>query len=318
MSRPALAIHGGAGTISPDRMTADRRANYERGLTLAIQAGWSVLELGRSSLEAVQAAVVVLENFPAFNAGKGAVFAHDGTNRLDSSIMEGAGRKAGAVVDVRGIRNPILLAHEVMINSPHVMLAGSGAEEFAKVQGLEFAGPEYFHTDERYAQWKAAIKDDRIVLDHTGDENYGTVGAVACDSNGNVAAATSTGGMTNKKFGRVGDSPIIGAGTWADNATCAVSSTGHGEYFIRSVAAYDVHALMSYRDLSLRDAARMTIHKHLTGVAAGESEAAGGLIAVDAEGNIALPFNSPGMYRAWKDAEGEGMGIFTGDTKVVE
>jgi beta-aspartyl-peptidase (threonine type) len=318
MSRPALAIHGGAGTISPDRMTAERRANYECGLKQAMQAGWSVLESGGTSLEAVRAAVVELENFPAFNAGRGAVFAHDGTNQLDSSIMEGAGRKAGAVADVRGIRNPILLAHEVMINSPHVMLAGSGAEEFAKAQGIEFADPEYFRTEERYAQWKAAIKDDRIVLDHTGDENYGTVGAVACDLNGNIAAATSTGGMTNKKFGRVGDSPIIGAGTWADNATCAVSSTGHGEYFIRTVAAYDVHALMHYKGLSLRDAARMTIHKHLKELAAGEPDADGGLIAVDAQGNIALPFNSPGMYRAWRNADGEGLGIFIGETEEVE
>lgn len=320
----ALAIHGGAGTIRKEQMTADLEREYRTGLENALKAGWNILERGGSSLDAVEAAVISLEDHPLFNAGRGSVFTHEGANEMDAAIMDGKTLNAGAVAFIKNIKNPVKLARLVMINSEHVMLAGEGANEFARQMNAEFADDEYFFTEHRYRQLQDAIEKGRIQLDHaasadgTGplsdaatkaetrpvgsvlnsDQNanpksLGTVGAVACDTNGDLAAATSTGGMTNKKFGRVGDTPIIGAGTYADNATCAVSCTGHGEYFMRGVTAYDIAARMKYAGLPLEEAAGEAI-LHL-----GEIGGEGGLIAVDAAGNVALPFNSEGMYRGY-------------------
>ena len=308
----ALAIHGGAGTILKSQMSDELENEYRAALRKSLKAGWKILQSGGSSLDAVEASVVELENCPLFNAGKGAVFTHEGKNELDASIMDGAKLEAGAVAFVKNIKNPVKLARAVMENSPHILLAGSGAEEFARESKIEFAPDEYFFTEHRFEQLKIAREENTIELDHsieTNDQNQkskiknqkslGTVGAVACDANGNLAAATSTGGMTNKKFGRVGDSPLIGAGTYAENSTCAVSCTGHGEYFMLGVTAFDVAARMKYKNSSLAEAARETI-AHLT-----EIKGEGGLIAVDNAGNIALPFNSDGMYRGFVSEIGE-------------
>lgn len=291
MNRPALAIHGGAGTIIKSLMTSELEAEYQRGLQLALETGWKLLSDGATALDAVEAAVVELENFPLFNAGKGSVFTHAGKNEMDASIMDGTELNAGAVAFVKGVKNPIKLARLVMERTEHILLGGDGAEEFAREMGVEHEIDEYFFTEHRYKQLREAIANDRVQLDHSAAKPMGTVGAVACDANGNIAAATSTGGMTNKKFGRVGDTPLIGAGTYADNSTCAVSCTGHGEYFMIGATAYDVAARMRYLNTDLNTAAYGTID-HLTTIG-GE----GGLIAVDAEGNIAMPFNSEGMYR---------------------
>lgn len=301
----ALAIHGGAGTISRSSMTADLEREYRNGLEAALRAGWSILEDRGSAIEAVEAAVVSLEDFPLFNAGRGSVFTHEGTNEMDAAIMDGSALKAGAVAFVRNVKNPIKLARLVMQRTEHVLLAADGANKFATEMNVEHAPDEYFFTEHRWQQLQDAIAAGRVQLDHTQAEtrpvgsvtrgqetSLGTVGAVACDSEGRLAAATSTGGMTNKKFGRVGDTPIIGAGNYADG-TCAVSCTGHGEYFMLGVTAYDVAARMKYKGLSLDDAASETI-EHLTSIG-GE----GGLIAVDSFGNVVLPFNSEGMYRVW-------------------
>ena len=290
MAKLALAIHGGAGTILRSQMTSDLEAEYRSGLENALRAGWEILEKGGSSLDAVEAAVVSLEDFPLFNAGRGAVFTHDGRQEMDASIMDGRNLKAGAVAAVKNIKNPIKLARLVMERTEHILLAGEGASDLAASFGIETAPDEYFFTEHRWLQLQEAIAADRIQLDHA--KPVGTVGAVACDTNGDLAAATSTGGMTNKKFGRVGDTPLIGSGTYADE-TCAVSCTGHGEYFILGVSAFDVAARMRYKGLSLENAAREAVERQT------EIGGEGGLIAVDANGTLTLPFNSEGLYRGF-------------------
>lgn len=294
-ARLALAVHGGAGTIRRAEMSAEREAAYREGLQQALQSGWQTLEAGGASLDAVEAAVCVLEDNPLFNAGRGAVFTHDGRHEMDASIMSGEDLRAGAVAAVSRIKHPVVLARRVMEQTSHVLLCGTGAEEFAREAGCEFAPPEYFFTEWRYEQLAEARREHEVRLDHSAPHKIGTVGAVARDARGHLAAATSTGGMTNKRFGRIGDTPLIGAGIYADDRTCAVSCTGHGEYFMRAVAAYDVASLMKYRGFLLVDACAEVVGVTLRGMG-GE----GGLIAVDREGNIALPFNSEGMYRAWR------------------
>lgn len=314
MNKIALAIHGGAGTIHKSEMTDALENEYRNGLQNALQKGWEILQQNGSALDAVEATVIELENFPLFNAGKGSVFTHEGKNELDASIMDGTTLKAGAVAFVQNVKNPIKLARLVMEKTEHILLAGEGANEFAHEMKVEFETDEYFFAEHRYRQLLKAIEAGRVQLDHASEEvrnqtnpkseianpkSLGTVGAVACDSLGNIAAATSTGGMTNKKFGRVGDTPIIGAGNYAENETCAVSCTGHGEFFMLGVTAYDIAARMKYKNLSLEDAANETI-ENLTKIG-GE----GGFIAIDASGNVVMPFNSEGMYRGFMTAEGE-------------
>lgn len=291
-----LAIHGGAGTIDPSAMTPEKKMKYEAGLMKALEAGRKILEKGGSAIDAVSLAVVELENCPMFNAGKGAVFNNQGEHELDASIMEGENLMAGAITCVQGIINPVLLARAVMEKSEHVLLSGKGAEIFAKNQGLEFADKDYFYDEFRFQQWQQIKGSDQFHLDHSvqTEKKFGTVGAVAMDKKGNLAAATSTGGMTNKKWGRIGDTPIIGAGTYANNATCAVSCTGHGELFIRSVVAYDISCLMEYKGMSLKAACEEVVLNKLVKIG-GE----GGLIAVDSKGHVELVFNSTGMYRGW-------------------
>ena len=292
----SIAVHGGAGTINPLFMTAQKEAEYRKGLTDALQAGQQILSKGDSSLDAVQAAVMVLEDFPLFNAGKGAVFTHKGTHEMDAAIMEGNGLMAGAVSGISQVRNPVLLARQVMENSGHVFLSGSEAEQFATNCGMTLENADYFFTQERHKQWLDIKDSDSYQLDHQAntEKKFGTVGAVALDQQGNLAAATSTGGMTNKKFGRIGDTPVIGAGTYANNATCAISCTGHGEYFLRAVVAYDISCLMEYKGMSLKEACDFVVMDKLVKFG-GE----GGLIAIDKQGNIELPFNSEGMYRGF-------------------
>lgn len=306
-ARFGMAIHGGAGTILPDRMTAEQEEAYRTALEDALRAGHAVLAEGGSSLDAVVAAITRMEDDSLFNAGKGAVFTAEGTVELDASIMDGATLQAGAVGGVTRIKNPITLARQVMEASPHVMMVGDGAETFAQEQGMALVENDYFHTDrrrralERVQQREQMEESSGRVLELSEDDDYrlGTVGAVALDQDGNLAAATSTGGMTNKRYGRIGDSPIIGAGTYASNATCAVSATGHGEYFIRGVIAHDIAAMMDYAGLSLTEASNAVIHGKLT-----ERGGTGGVIAIDRKGNVAMPFNTPGMYRGHIDADG--------------
>lgn len=295
MGKIAIAIHGGAGTIRKEAMTADREQAYQKALKEAINTGHTILTKGGVALDAVEAAVMYLEDNPLFNAGRGAVFTHEGKNELDASIMEGANLMAGAVAGVKNIKNPIQLAKRVITHSNYVMLVGRGAEQFAEEQGVSRADDAYFHSDHRMRQLERALKADAVILDHSDDRKYGTVGAVALDVAGNLAAATSTGGMTNKRYGRVGDSPVIGSGTYANNATCAVSCTGAGEFFLRSVVAYDISCLMEYKGLSLAEACELVVHKKLV-----ELKGNGGLIAIDKVGNVQLSFNSLGMYRASK------------------
>ncbi len=304
MSRYALAIHGGAGTILRSEMTPEKEKAHEEALLVALQAGKAILKEGGAALDAVEAAVRELEDCEYFNAGRGSVFTHEGRHEMDASIMCGKTLNAGAVAMVQGVKNPISLARRVMEATEHVLLCGPGARQFAREQGLEEAPPEYFFSEFRHRQLENARARGKAQLDHS--QKYGTVGAVACDKRGHIAAATSTGGLTNKKYGRVGDSPIIGAGTYANNQTCAVSCTGYGEYFLRGVVAYDVSCLMEYRGMGLEEAAHHAIH-HRQLALGGD----GGLIAVDARGNIALPFNSAGMYRAWvKEGEVEEVRIY--------
>jgi beta-aspartyl-peptidase (threonine type) len=300
--KTAIAIHGGAGTIAPHLLTPQLEIDYRSGLKVALEAGNKVLKSGGTAIEAVLAAVVELENNPLFNAGKGGVFNHLGQHEMDAAIMEGQFLKAGAVSGVKNIKNPVLLAHAVMTKSPHVMMSGDGAEAFAKSVNIEFADNAYFHTEHRYQQWLDIKDTENYQLDHTAksENKMGTVGAVALDKDGNIAAATSTGGMTNKKFGRVGDSPIIGAGTYANNETCAISCTGHGELFIRSVVAYDISCLMAYKGLTLKQACDLVVMDKLVKI-----EGEGGLVAIDTHGNIEMPFNSEGMYRASLGLDGE-------------
>jgi beta-aspartyl-peptidase (threonine type) len=283
-------------------MTPEKEAAYTAALKAALDAGHAVLANGGTALDAVEQTVIALEDSPLFNAGRGSVFTNDGQNEMDASIMEGAGREAGAVSMLKGVRNPISLARLVMEKSGHVMLAGEGAMKFAEAMQVRMEPKEYFFDQFRYEQWQAMQGSDGYQLDHTvkKDEKFGTVGAVALDQHGNIAAATSTGGMTNKKFGRVGDSPIIGAGTYANNATCAVSCTGSGEYFIRGVVAYDVSCLMEHKGLSLAEACKEVVQDRLLKIGGD-----GGLVAVDAQGNICMEFNTEGMYRASRNSSGE-------------
>ena len=302
--RLAIAIHGGAGVIAREQLGADGGAAYRQGLEAALDAGYAVLEAGGSSLDAVTTAVRLLEDNPLFNAGRGAVLAHDGRAYLDASIMSGKDLSAGAVTGVTTVRHPIDLARRVMEDSPHVMLSGEGAEEFAGLKGLERVPNDWFITPTRRQQL------DRVLQGRSAPRNelqgLGTVGAVAVDARGDVAAATSTGGMTNKRWGRIGDAPIIGAGTYANNASCAVSATGHGEYFIRSVVAHDICALVEYRGWSLERAAKEVVQGKLV-----QRGGEGGIIAVDPKGNLVLEFNSPGMFRGLRDSSGRRMvGIY--------
>jgi len=283
-----LVIHGGAGNITPERITPDKQVLYEQKLEEALLKGEKVLSGGGSALDAVVAAVQIMEECPLFNSGKGAVFNAEGKNELDASIMDGKTMKAGAVAGVMTIKSPVEAARRVMDSSAHVMMAGRGAEEFARVQGLEIVDPSYFYTEESWQEYlkvKARIEKEG---------RKGTVGAVALDMNGNLAAATSTGGMVNKKYGRIGDSPIIGAGTYANNESCAVSCTGHGEYFIRNSVAFDVSVRMLYLGETVEKASGYIINEKLK-----SQGATGGLIALDKDGNIAMPFNTSGMFRGF-------------------
>jgi len=308
MSKYAIAIHGGAGTIRRTSMTPTQEQEYRKGLQEALDAGRQLLAQGGSALDAVEKAVQLLEDFPLFNAGRGSVFTNAGKNEMDASIMCGRTLQAGAVAGVSNVRNPIELARRVMDRSKHVMLAGKGAEDFARRQNLAFEPDAYFFSQHRYDQWMKIRESDKAQLDHSEDENkkFGTVGAVALDVNGHLAAATSTGGLTNKKYGRIGDSPVIGAGTYANDRTCAVSCTGDGEYFIRAVAAYDVSCLMEYKGLSLKEACAIVVHEKLVKIGGD-----GGLIAVDRSGQLEMPFNSEGMYRGMANSEGNSwIGIY--------
>jgi len=296
MKNIGIAIHGGAGTILRSKMTPEKETGYRRALEEALKEGWDILNSGRSSLDAVERAVELLENNPLFNAGKGSVFTHEGKHEMDASIMDGKTLNAGCVSSVSNIKNPVLLARLIMEKSGFVYLSGKGAEKFAAYHNLAFEKDEYFYDEFRYKQYLSALEKDNVILDHSyesTEKKFGTVGAVAIDSEGNLASATSTGGMTNKKFGRIGDSPIIGAGTYANNSTCAVSCTGNGEYFLRSVTAYDVSALMEYRNMSLEDASDLVVHTKLKAL-----NGEGGIIAIDKDNNISMTFNSEGMYRA--------------------
>lgn len=306
MRKFALAIHGGAGTILRSSMTAEKELNYKKALEDAITSGEAILLKGGRSIDAVEAAIRTLEDNPLFNAGKGSVFTNEGKHEMDASLMNGKDLAAGAVAGVQNIKNPISLARGVMDKSEHVFMAGLGAQEFAKKINAEFMPEDYFFVQMRYDQLQQAKESDTMILDHTVDKEkkFGTVGCVAIDVHGNMAAGTSTGGMTNKKHGRVGDTPIIGAGTYANNKTCAVSCTGHGEFFIRSVVAYDISCLMEYKGLTLKKACDIVVMDKLVKIG-GE----GGLIALDSKGNIELPFNSEGMYRASKK---EGEDLFIG------
>ena len=308
MQKFSIAIHGGAGTILKEDMTPELEDAYRKVLKESLDAGYAVLENGGSAVNAVKAAIVVMEDCPLFNAGKGSVFTKKGVNEMDAAIMDGSDLSAGAVAGIRNVRNPVELAEEVMLHSGHVFLSGKGANDFALKQGIKLEPDEYFHTEYRYDQWREIRDSDLYQLDHKADKlvglmkdkKFGTVGAVACDSEGNLAASTSTGGMTNKRYGRIGDSPVIGSGTYANNKTCAISCTGHGEIFLKAVAAYDVSALMEYKNLSLQEACEEVVLKKLVAM-----HGDGGLIGMDAKANVALVFNSAGMYRGFKNSEGE-------------
>ena len=331
-SRITLVIHGGAGTITRANMTPEKEKAYNEALNQALQTGYAILKKGGTSLDAVEATVRVMEDSPLFNAGKGAVFTHDGRNELDAAIMDGQSLKAGSIAGATTVRNPITAARAVMEKSEHVLLTGAGADQFAREKGLVIVSPEYFRTEARYQQLQKALAEDKSAgtADQlntptkaaapaqpkgktkagkpqsyqdqqifTEGKKYGTVGAVALDQFGNLAAATSTGGMTNKRYGRVGDAPIIGAGTYADNQSCAVSATGWGEYFIRATVARDIAARMEYGKQPLKEAAQATIDK------VAKLGGDGGLIALDREGNLTMPFNSEGMYRGYMKANGQ-------------
>lgn len=299
----AIAIHAGAGTISKAELTPSLELEIRNTLKQAVQAGYQVLSSGGSSLDAITLAITMLEDSPRFNAGRGAVFNAEGKHEMDASIMDGSNLDAGAVAGVQNIRNPILLARKVMTDSVHVMLAGEGAEVFARANGIEFADDDYFFTEYRWQQLqkiKATEKQNTQIQSEYPDRWLSTVGAVALDAHGNLAAATSTGGMTNKRWGRVGDSPIIGAGTYADNRSCAVSATGHGEYFIRATVARDICARVQFQGVDLAVATDAVINQQLRDMGGD-----GGVIAIDRKGNIVLTFNTPGMYRASVDVDGK-------------
>ena len=309
----ALAIHGGAGTIKRENMTASEEAAYRAKLQDALNVGFAVLEEGKPAVDAVMEVVKILEDSPLFNAGKGSVFTHDGKNEMDAAIMDGTTRNAGAVAGITRVKNPIMAAYAVMSHSPHVFMIGAGAEQFAEEQGLEIVDPSYFREEKRYEQLMKIIDAEKQQLDHSSlldpdlenffykDQKFGTVGAVALDMHGNLAAATSTGGMTNKRYGRVGDVPIIGAGTYADNETCAVSATGHGEFFIRAVVGHEIAAQMKYGGKTLSAAAEDVVMDQLV-----KMKGDGGVIAIDKNGNISMPFNTEGMYRGYITKKNEG------------
>ncbi len=308
MSAYSIVIHGGAGTILKQDMTPQLEEAYIKGLEEAITVGNDLLKKGGNAVDAIQASIKLLEDNLLFNAGRGSVFTKKGVQEMDAAIMDGSTLKAGAITGVRNVRNPIQLAYEVMTESNHVFLSGKGANDFAIKRGLKLEPDDYFFSQFRYDQWKEIRDSDTYSLDHTHqdlnelmkDKKFGTVGAVAVDQNGNIAAATSTGGMTNKKFGRIGDSPVIGAGTYANNATCGISCTGHGEMFIRAVAAHDVSAMMEYKGMSLQDAMNEVVNKKLVDI-----KGEGGMIGVDSAGNTSIVFNTAGMYRAMMNHKGE-------------
>ncbi len=296
-----IVIHGGAGALAPGRYTPAKEAEFIAKLNEALDVGYAILDEGGAALDAVEAAIVTMEDSPLFNSGKGAVFTREGKNELDASIMDGATLNAGAVTGVTTVKNPIRLARAVMEDSVHVMFAGNGADTFAEQQGLEIVEPEYFYTEHRWKSYEAALKREKQQKDSAIpiDFKYGTVGAVALDAGGNLAAGTSTGGMTLKNFGRVGDTPIIGAGTFADNKSCAVSSTGHGEYFIRLTIARDICAQVEYAGKTVEDAATDVIHGRLETLGGG-----GGVIVLGADGAFAMVFNTDGMFRGVKSESG--------------
>lgn len=309
----AIVIHGGAGGVERKYFTKEQETAYKLTLQEALDAGYSILEKGGTSLEAIQASIIIMENSPLFNAGKGAVFNSEGKQEMDASIMDGKTLKAGAVAGVNHIKNPILAAKMVMDSTSHVLLSGKGAELIAEKFKLEMADSDYFFTPKRYNQLMKLQGKEEMKLDHNSSNNqktsyfiddhkYGTVGAVALDQYGNIAAGTSTGGMTNKKYGRIGDSPIIGAGNYANNETCGVSATGTGEYYIRTVAAHEVSSLMKYKNYSLKQALKEVIHYQI-GKLGGE----GGMIGLDKNGTIAWDFNSTGMFRGYKKSTGENL-----------
>ncbi len=319
---PTLVIHGGAGTINKDELSPELEMKYKVALKEALETGYSILENGGTSTDAVIKAIQVLEISPLFNAGIGSVFTYEGTNELDASIMDGSTGMAGAVAGVSRIKSPIEAAYVVMTKSPHVMLSGKGAEEFAEQNGLEIVSPDYFYTEERYRQLLKIKALEKVEPKHDGKTAsvrtmtmnlpFGTVGAVARDKQGNLAAGTSTGGMTNKRYGRIGDSPIIGAGTYADNRTCAVSATGHGEFFIRNVVAYDIAARMKYQDKDLKTAAGEVIRELKA------KGGYGGVICLDRNGNIAMPFNTSGMYRGYIREKGKANVLLFGVSDTIK
>lgn len=302
----SIALHGGAGTILPHLMTPEKELAYKNGLKNALLIGEQLLKDGKTALDAVEATVKSLEDNPLFNAGRGSVFTHQGTHEMDASIMNGIDKTSGAVAGIKGVKNPISLARKVMEQTEHVLLAGIGAQEFAISVNEKMEEEAYFFDNFRFEQYQQALQSDGVFLDHSddkfeqGEKKFGTVGAVALDSFGNIAAATSTGGMTNKKFGRLGDSPIIGAGTYADNTTCAVSCTGHGEFFLRAVVAHDISCLMAYKGMTLKEAANYVVKDKLVKFG-GE----GGIVAVDVHGDIQMIFNTEGMYRASKSSSSD-------------
>lgn len=310
-----IVIHGGAGALSPGRYTSEEEAVFKAKLTEALDAGYAILESGGSSLDAISAAIVLMEDAPIFNAGKGAVFTHEGKNELDASIMNGATRNAGAITGVTRVKNPIKLAREVMENSVHVMFAGKGADKFAKERGLEIVKRKYFFTDHRWRAYKEALAKEKNKKDSAlpHDFKYGTVGAVALDANGNLAAGTSTGGMTLKRYGRVGDAPIIGAGTFADNNSCAVSATGWGEFFMRLTIARDICAQVEYAGKNVTDAADDVIHNRLQNLGGD-----GGVIVLGPNGDYAMTFNSAGMFRGVKNAGEEWVAIYGEQSSAVQ
>jgi L-asparaginase / beta-aspartyl-peptidase len=304
MQKISIAIHGGAGTILPSMLTPSLQASYHQGLQDALDAGYVLLENGGTSADAVQAAVVSLENNLLFNAGRGAVFTNQGIHEMDACFMLGHTLEAGSVASVKNVKNPIVLCKHILQHSGHVLLSGQGAQDFAVQQGLDIMPDDYFYSDFRYKQWQEIKDSETYQLDHKPDiggpdKKFGTVGAVALDVHGNLAAGTSTGGMTNKRFGRLGDSCIVGIGNYANNNTCAISCTGHGELFIRSVVAYDVSCLMEYKGYTLQQACDIVVMQKLVAI-----QGEGGLVAVDALGNHELCFNSEGMYRGAKNNQG--------------
>jgi len=303
----SIVIHGGAGTIKRENISPEKEAEYSKKLEEAIRVGYDILKNGGTSINAVEKTINILEDSPLFNAGKGAVFTHEGTNEHDASIMDGSNLNAGASSGTKTVKNPINLARAVMEKSPHVMLSGSGAEIFANENGLEIVDPSYFFTEKAMKSLELVKASEEKKLasfynEDIKDSKFGTVGCAALDKHGNLAAGTSTGGMTNKRWGRIGDAPIIGAGTYANNATCAVSSTGWGEYFIRGMVAHDISALMEYKGLTLTEAAKTVIQTKLPEI--GDGAGSGGIIAVDKNGNMIMEFNTSGMYRATMNDQG--------------